>query len=139
VRALSYFRPGHMSGRPEPPAHYQAHKGDDGAHTEPHAHNLCHRGHSDREWCSLIPEGPGPKAFRSNMHDTCFLKCFRAPSNITEYDGKTISIVWLEDYILACRATRADSGLFIVQFLPIYLADTSRVWHNYLHRNSLDC
>jgi hypothetical protein len=52
------------------------------------------------------------------MHDTCFLKCFRAPSNIAEYDGKTISIVWLEDYILACRVTRVDSGLLLSSSSP---------------------
>jgi hypothetical protein len=33
----------------------------------------------------------------------------------------------------------ADSDLFIIQFLLIYLADTSRAWLNHLPRNLIDC
>jgi hypothetical protein len=50
--------------------------------------------------------------------DACFPKCFRAPNNIAKYDSKTNPNVWLEDYRLACRASGADSDLFIIQFLP---------------------
>jgi hypothetical protein len=50
---------------------------------------------------------------------------FPVPSNIIKYDGKNNPRVWLEDYHLACRAGGADSDLFIIQFLPIYLADMS--------------
>jgi hypothetical protein len=32
-----------------------------------------------------------------------------------------------------------DSDLFIIQFLPIYLADTSRAWLDHLPRNLIDC
>jgi hypothetical protein len=71
--------------------------------------------------------------------DACFPKCFRAPNNIAKYDSKTNPSVWLEDYWLACRANGADSDLFIIQFLPIYLVDTSRAWLNHLHRNSIVC
>jgi hypothetical protein len=67
-----------------------------------------------------------------------FPKHFRVPNSIIKYDGKTNRIVWLEDYNLACRAGGADSDLFIIQFLPIYLADTSRAWLNHLPRNSID-
>jgi hypothetical protein len=35
-----------------------------------------------------------------------------------------IPSVWLEDYRLACSAGGVDDDLFIIQFLPIYLADT---------------
>jgi hypothetical protein len=45
-----------------------------------------------------------PKAFGSNMCDTCFPKCFRAPNNVVKYDKKTNLNVWLKDYHLMCRA-----------------------------------
>jgi hypothetical protein len=48
---------------------------------------------------------------------------FRAPNNIIKYDSKTNPDVWLHDYQLACRA---DDDLFIIQVLPIYLADMAR-------------
>jgi hypothetical protein len=37
-----------------------------------------------------------------------------------------------------CRAGGADSDQFIIQFLPIYLADMSRAWLNHLPKNSID-
>jgi hypothetical protein len=73
------------------------------------------------------------------VHKACFPKRFRAPNNIVKYDGKTNSSFWLEDYRITCRAGRVDSDLFIIQFLPIYLADTSRAWLDHLPRNSIDC
>jgi hypothetical protein len=76
--------------------------------------------------------------FRSNVCDACFLKHFQVPNNI-KYDGETNPIVWLEDYRLACRVGGADKDLFIVQFLPIYLADTARAWLNHMPRNSIEC
>jgi hypothetical protein len=33
----------------------------------------------------------------------------------------------------------ADNNLFIIQFLPIYLADTARAWLDHLPRNSIEC
>jgi hypothetical protein len=66
------------------------------------------------------------KAFQCNVRDTRFPKCFRAPSNIVTYDGKTTPNILLEDYYLACRASEADDDLLIIQFLPIYLANSSR-------------
>jgi hypothetical protein len=73
------------------------------------------------------------------MHDACFPKRFQAPNNIVKYDDMTNPNVWLEDYRLSCRAGGADNDLFIIQFLPIYLADTSRAWLDHLPRNSIDC
>jgi hypothetical protein len=55
-----------------------------------------------------------------------FLKHFWASSNVVKYDGKTYLIIWLEDYRLACRAGGEDEDLFIIHFLPIYLADLAR-------------
>jgi hypothetical protein len=37
------------------------------------------------------------------------------------------------------RAGGADSDLFIIQFLPIYLIDTFRAWLDHLPRDSIDC
>jgi hypothetical protein len=61
------------------------------------------------------------------MCDTCFPIRFRAPNSVVKYDDKTNPSVWLEDYHLTGRAGRADDHFFIIQFLPIYLADTARV------------
>jgi hypothetical protein len=58
--------------------------------------------------------------------DACFLKHFWAPSNIIKYDDKTNPSIWLEDYCLTCRAGGVDDDLFIIQFLPIYLANSTR-------------
>jgi hypothetical protein len=88
---------------------------------------------------SLSPEGPGPKVFVSSMRDACFPKHFWVPNNVIKYDGKTNSSIWLEDYHLACRAGRVDDDLFIMQVLPIYLADTTRAWLDHLNRNLIDC
>jgi hypothetical protein len=54
------------------------------------------------------------------MRDARFSKCFWAPNNVIKYDGK--------DYRLACRAGGVDDDLFIIQFLPIYLANMARAW-----------
>jgi hypothetical protein len=137
--APSHLWSSHLSRWPEPPVRHQANRGDERARTEPRSHNLRRGRCNDQERRSLSPEGLGPKAFRSNMHDACFPKCFRVPSNITKYDSKTNPSVWLEDYRLACRAGGVDNEHFIIQFLPCYLADTSRAWLDHLPRNSFDC
>jgi hypothetical protein len=67
--ASSRLRPGHRSRHPKPLVYHQAHKGDEGAH-------------SDREWCSLSPKNdrerhnlslkePGPQVFGGNMRNAC--------------------------------------------------------------------
>jgi hypothetical protein len=92
--------------------------GGEGAHSEHRVCNLHRSGHGDQERLNLSLEGPGPKAFGSKVHDTCFPKRFRTPNNIIKYDGKTNPNVLLEDYCLACRAGGVDNDLFIIQFLP---------------------
>jgi hypothetical protein len=72
------------------------------------------------------------------MCDTRFPKHFRAPNNVVKYDDKTNPIVWLHDYHLVCRAGGVDRDVFIMQFLPMYLADTGRVWLDHLPRNTID-
>jgi hypothetical protein len=49
VQAPSCLRPGHLFGRPEPPARCQARERDEGAHSEHRARIPRHGGHSDRE------------------------------------------------------------------------------------------
>jgi hypothetical protein len=70
--------------------------------------------------------------------DVCFPKHFLAPNNIIKYDGKTNPIAWLKDYRLTCRAGVVDNDLFIIQFFPMYFADTSKAWLDHLPRNSID-
>jgi hypothetical protein len=72
------------------------------------------------------------------VRGTYFPKHFRTSNKIIKYDGKTNPIVWLENYHLTCRACGADDDLFIIQFLPIYLADTARAWLDHLLRNTID-
>jgi hypothetical protein len=90
--------------------------------------NPRHGGRNNRKGRCLGPEGPGPKPFRSNVSDARFLKHFWAPSNVVKYNGKTNPSMWLEDYRLACRVDGVDDDLFIIQLLPIYLADSARAW-----------
>jgi hypothetical protein len=37
------------------------------------------------------------------------------------------------------QGRRVDDDFFIIQFLPIYLADTTRAWLDHLPRNSINC
>jgi hypothetical protein len=69
------------------------------------------------------------------MHDARFLRRFQTPGNIIKYDGKTNPSVWLVDYCLVCSAGRANDILLIIQFLPIYLADSARAWLDHLPRS----
>jgi hypothetical protein len=70
---------------------------------------------------------------------TGFLKCFGALNNIVKYDNKINPNIWLDDYHLACRARGGvDDGLFVIQFLPIYLANTARARLDHLRRNMID-
>jgi hypothetical protein len=67
---LSHLRSACPSGHPEPLAHCQARRGDEGAR------NLHRGGRNDQERCSLSPEGSGAKAFGGNVRDACFSKRF---------------------------------------------------------------
>jgi hypothetical protein len=72
------------------------------------------------------------------MCNACFPKRYGVPNNIVKYDGKTNPNIWLEDNRLTCRAGWVDSDLFIIHFLRIYFADTSKAWLDYLPRNLID-
>jgi hypothetical protein len=60
------------------------------------------------------------------------------PSNFTKYIGKINPNIWLEDYHLACRVGGAHDDLLIIQFLPIYLADSTTAWLDHLSRNTIN-
>jgi hypothetical protein len=62
------------------------------------------------------------------------LSIFECPNSVVKYDGKTNPSVWLEDYRLMCRVGGVYDDLFIIQFLPIYLANTARAWLDQLHK-----
>jgi hypothetical protein len=111
---------------------------DDDVQPQHHMWNPHCRGRDDHEGFSLNPEEPGPKALKSTLHDAHFPKRFRALSNIIKFDGKANTSVWLEDYRLAFNVGRVDNDLFIIQFLPIYLADSARAWLEHLLRNIID-
>jgi hypothetical protein len=72
------------------------------------------------------------------VHAAHFPRCFQALGNIVKYDGKINLIIWLEDYCLACRVGGANGDLFIIQLLPIYLADFTRAWLDHLQRNIIN-
>jgi hypothetical protein len=40
--------------------------------------------------------------------------------------------MWLEDFCLAYRVVGADDDLFIIQYLPLYLAESTRAWLEHL-------
>jgi hypothetical protein len=123
--------PHHPNRCHEALARRHIHQGDEGTKSEHHARNPHCHGYEG-------PKGSGAKAVRSNVHDACFPKHFRAPNNIIKYDGKTNPCIWLGDYCLTCWAGGVDDDRFIIQFLPIYLANTARAWLNHLLRSTID-
>jgi hypothetical protein len=72
------------------------------------------------------------------VHNVRFPKHFWVPSNVVKYDDKTNPYVGLEDYRLVGRVGGVEDDLFIIQFLPIYLADSTRAWLDHLPRNVID-
>jgi hypothetical protein len=50
---------------------------------------------------------------------------FYAPLNIIKYSGDTNPTMWLEDFSLTYRASGADDDLFIIQYFPLYLAESA--------------
>jgi hypothetical protein len=88
---------------------------------------------------ALAPRGQDPEHSGATCAMRASLGVFVHPTTFVKYDSKTNPSVWLEDYRLTCRAGGVDDDLFIIQFLPIYLADTSRAWLDHLSRNSIGC
>jgi hypothetical protein len=132
-------RLGQRDKQPVPRARHQTHwEEEEGAQSEHHAHNPRWGGCDNGEGRSLSPEEPGSKVFGSNVRNARFPRPFRASSNVIKYDGKTNLGIWLDDYRLACLAGGVDDDLFVIRFLPIYIANTTRAWLDHLPRNSID-
>jgi hypothetical protein len=127
---------GRLGSRSELQVHHQHHLKDNDAQFQCCVWNPCRRCHNDCEGCIINLEEQGSKDFKGTMRDVRFPKHFQAPSNVVKYDGKTNPNVWLEDYRLTCKVGGEDDDLFIIQFLPIYLA--ARVWLDHLLRNVID-
>jgi hypothetical protein len=66
-----------------------------------------------------------------------FLVNFYAPPNIVKYSRDTNATMWLEDFYLAYRAGRTDDDLFIILYLPLYLAESDRAWLEHLLANNI--
>ena len=71
------------------------------------------------------------------MRHACMARVLPRPTNITKYVGDTNPSVWLEDYWLACRVGGVDDDYFIIQNLPIFLAETARAWIEHLPTNCI--
>jgi hypothetical protein len=100
ARAPTRLQLGHPRRHPEPPTCHQARRGDEWVRSEHHARNPYHDRCNDRERCNLSPEGPGPKAFWSNVCNVHFPKRSRVPNNVVKYDHKTNPNILLDDYAL---------------------------------------
>jgi hypothetical protein len=131
-------RSSHPDRHLEPRARRQASQEDEGTQSVHRACTARRGGRDDQEGHNLSIKGSGAMVFKSNMHGVRFPKSFQAPNGVIKYDGQTNHNVWLEDYRLACKVCGADDDLFIIQFLPFYLVDTTRVWLDHLSKNTVD-
>ena len=98
-----------------------------------------HRGgryDSDEDW-SPSPGLPGPQAFGRHILNAAFPPRYQPPTNIPKYSRETNLGLWLEDYRLACQAGGADNDDFIIRNLPLFLADSARVWLEHLPSNTI--
>jgi hypothetical protein len=66
-----------------------------------------------------------------------FLTHFCALPNFIKYSRDTNLAVWLEDFCLACRASRANDDLFIIQYLSLYIEESARVWLEHLPMDNI--
>jgi hypothetical protein len=57
--------------------------------------------------------------------------------NIIKYLRDTNPTVWLEELSLTCQAGGADDDLFIIQYLPLYLAKSAQAWLEHLPANNI--
>jgi hypothetical protein len=53
------------------------------------------------------------------------------PTNVSKYRGESNPSVWLEDP-LACLASSTNDDYFIIQYMPLYLANLAGAWLEYL-------
>jgi hypothetical protein len=50
-----------------------------------------------------------------------------------KYARTTNLFIWLEDYRLACHMGGASDDMMIIQYLPIYLSESTQAWAIYTH------
>lgn len=83
------------------------------------------------------PDWVGPVAFRSRVRATSMPRRFRTLSHAKKYDGQTDPKTWLKNYRLAMKAASAPDPNFMVQYLPLFLANSARTWLNHLGEGSI--
>jgi len=81
---------------------------------------------------SLSPDLLGPQAFGQHILNAAFPPRYRPPTNIQKYSREMNPGLWLEDYRLACQASGVDNDDFIIRNLPLFLADSVRMWLEHL-------
>ena len=107
----------------------------EGARRGYHPH---HGGHYDSgEDRSLNLDLPGPQSFGRHILNPAFRPRYRSPTNILKYSGETNPRQWLKDYWLACQAGGADNDDFIIRNIPLFLADPTWEWLEYLPSNTI--
>jgi hypothetical protein len=106
-------------------------------HHNDHGRGRRHDSDDDHER-SWSPNQWGPRAFGRSIRSVKFPSRFRAPTNVTRYDGDTNPSAWLEDYQLACHAGGATDYLFVNKNLPLYLGDSACTWLEHLPRDKIN-
>ena len=100
-------------------------------------HPRCGGRYDSGEDRSPSPGLPGPQAFGRHILNVAFPQRYRPPTSIPKYSEETNPGLWLEDYRLACQASGADNDNFIIRNLPLFLADSARVWLEHLPSNAI--
>jgi hypothetical protein len=59
------------------------------------------------------------------------------PLNNVNYSRDTNPAMWLEDFYLTCRVDGADDDLFIVQYLPLCLVESTGAWLEHLSADNI--
>jgi hypothetical protein len=95
-------------------------------------HGARHDSSEDR---SPSPGPSSPRVFSSRIRNAAFPPWYRHPARISKYAGETNPGLWLEYYRLAYRADGVDSDYFIIHNLPLFLADSARMWLEHLPSN----
>jgi hypothetical protein len=73
------------------------------------------------------PQSLGPKVFSLRICSAAFPPRYHPPVNIMKYAVETNPSLWLKDYRLD-----TDSDYFIIYNLPLFLADSARMWLEHL-------
>ena len=103
-----------------------------------HGYHPRHGGRYDSsEDQSLSPDLPGPQAFCRHILNATFPPWYQSPTNIPKYSREMNPKLWLKDYRLACQVGGANDDDFIIRNLPLFLADSARMWLEHLPSNRI--